>query len=555
MPCGLRCGLFYFGVRGWCVQQGLRKVTFFLLVLVGVLALCWPFLENPLFFDDQNFFIPGNPEKIFADGVQVAPRWWVLQSMAATFVLMGDGLFWLRLGNLAAHMGTALALFFLVRRLLLDLDLRPSCWLRAQGAAFWVAVFFAVHPLAMLAQGYLIQRTILCATLFLLLSLLFFWRGLSGSKSGMLLACCFAALSMYAKEHAVMLPFCSLLLVVLHWRSSLSKSFLTWQVAVVLLVQLSLAVLVVLQLKGLVGQPYEMMLAEVLEDQVDIPAGLVYPLSFLNQAGLFFKYGIMWLLPSPGWVSIDVRDAFPLTFYSWTLWVGLFGFLSYVSAAVFFLWRGGRFGLLGFAALVPAVLFVTEFSVVRMQEPFVLYRSYLWAPFLFLSLAVFFRAAERKLLIILLPVLLLFLVGLSFARLSTLAQPIFVWEEAAELLERQAKADGQVVLGAYRIYFNLGNQFFHADMLERAEENYNKALFVKPNYAYARYQLGVINLRRKNWAQARAEFEAAISLRPKEGNFYVALAKAFDGLGLMGESANALRLACANGIVDKCVVE
>lgn len=540
---------------GCYVQQGVRKVAYFLLVLVGVLALCWPFLENPLIFDDQNFFLPNNPEQIFFGGVQMVPRWWVLQSMAATFVLLGDGLFWLRLGNLVAHMGTALALYFFVQRLLLDLDVRPNRWLGAQGAAFWVASLFVVHPLAMLAQGYLIQRTIVCATLFLLLSLLFFWRGLGGAKSGLLLSCCFAALSMYAKEHAVMLPLCSLLLVVLHRQSSLSKSFFTWQVVAALLVQFFLAIFVVLQLKGLIGQSYEMMLTEVLEDQVDIPARFVYLLSFLNQAGLFFKYGLMWVLPSPGWVSIDVRDAFPLTLYSWSLWAGLLGFLSYVSVAVFFLWRGGRFGLLGFAALVPAVLFATEFSAVRLQEPFVLYRSYLWAPFLFLFLAMLLRGGEKKMLLILLPIALLFLVGLSFARLSTLAQPIFVWEEAAELLERQANTEGEEVFGAYRIYFNLGNQFFHADMLGRAEENYNKALVVKPNYAYARYQLGVINLRRKNWAQARLEFDAAILLKPREGNFYVALATAFDGLGLASESAKALHLACVNGVVDKCVVE
>lgn len=526
------------------------KGFYFLVLFVFLLALCWPFLYNPLIFDDQYLFLPGKPQQMLNDGVIWASRWWVYQSLAATFVAFEGDLFWLRLGNVFAHMATVLALYFLVRRLLLDLDARPQRWLSVDRASFLVAVLFAIHPLAVFTQAYLVQRTIVCATFFLLLSLYFFWCGLRGSKSAFLLSCFCCAVSVYAKEHAIMLPFCTVLLVLLHWRSSLQLKVSWLKVGVAILIQFGIAFIVVLQLWGLVGQPYEMMLSDVLDDQINIRHNLLYPLSFLNQMALFFKYGVMWVVPSPWWVSIDIRDTFPLTLFSWYLWLGAVGFVVYVSVALSLLWRGSLAGLVGFAALVPAALFATEFSVVRLQEPFVLYRSYLWAPFIFLLLAVLVREVGRRLLMLLVPLVLLFLVGLSFARLSVFSQPIFVWEEAAELLERKGISPG--VFGGYRIFHNLGNQYFHNNMLDMALINYEKALANKPNYAYSLYQRGVIRLRRKEWVAAQADFQAAILEKPKEGSFYAALAEAFEGAGSTADSSRVRILACEYGRTDYC---
>ena len=37
-----------------------------------------------------------------------------------------------------------------------------------------------------------------------------------------------------------------------------------------------------------------------------------YPLSILNQAWLFFEYGVRWMLPYTGWMSINLRPVFPI---------------------------------------------------------------------------------------------------------------------------------------------------------------------------------------------------------------------------------------------------
>jgi tetratricopeptide (TPR) repeat protein len=524
--------------------------VFFLLSFGLLLALCVPFFGNPLFFDDQYFFLAGAPEKFLVDGVHLSTRWWVYQTLAATFVFFDADIRWLRLGNLLAHMITAVVLYSLVRRLLLDLDKKANLGLSADVAAFLVAALFAVHPLAIFSQGYLIQRTIVCASLFSLLSLLAFWRGLGGSRFSLWASCLLFGTAVAAKEHAVMLPIASLLFLVLYQRSGLKSAVTRVDIFAALCLQALLALLVVLQLKGILGAPYEMLTAEVLEGEASIPRDTLYPLSVLNQAGLFFKYMFMWGAPNSTWMSIDIREAFPLHFSSWALWGGFILFVAYVGSCIALLLRGGALGLLGLSLLLPGVLFFTEFSAVRLQEPFVLYRSYLWAPFLFVALALGVRRLSKTLIYILGPVIALYLTALSFDRLTTLSHPYLIWNEAAELLERSAETSN--VFGGYRIYYNRGNALYRDGMLEPALADYDRTLQLKPNYGHAYQQRGVIYLDQKQWVNARVEFEKAIVLLPNNIKSYLGRVQALEALGQVNEANKTLQMACALGSHMAC---
>lgn len=525
----------------------------FLLIPVALLSLCLPFLSNPLLFDDFYFFVPGAPEKFFSDGLHLfSPRWWVYETMAATFVLAGSEIFWLRLGNLFAHVGTALALYVFIRRLLIDLDRQHTQGVSAETAALIAAAFFAVHPMAIFAQGYLIQRTIVCATLFSLLSWLAFWRGLSGSRSALWVSCLLFAVALYAKEHAAMVPVVSFCLLVLYRRSGLRLSF-TWpELGSALFVQVALAVVVVLQMKGVLGVPYETMTVEVLEGEADISQDVLYPLSVLNQCGLFFKYMILWLLPNSSWMSIDIREAFPLDFAQWTLWGGACLYATYGIGSWLFLLRGGVAGLLGLALLVPWLLFATEFASVRFQEPFVLYRSYLWAPALFVVLALGLRRVSKGVFWILVPLFGVYLMALSYGRLSTFAHSYLVWNEAALHLEKTG--DKQGVFGAYRIYFNRGNALHQLGMLEAALADYARVLQLKPNYAHAFHQRGVVYLDLKQWSKAQGNFAQAIALMPNNTKSYLGYAKTLEFLGNHQEARKTLQFACVLGSSVACEV-
>lgn len=529
-----------------------RLHTFlYLLIPVALLILSTKFLNNPLVFDDIYFFLQGAPEKFFADSAHpFSPRWWVYETLAATVVFTNSELRWLRLGNILAHMGTALALYFLIRRLLFDLDRKLLIGLSADTAAFIAAFFFALHPLAIFTQGYLIQRTIVCATLFSLLSWLAFWRGLSGSRSALWISCLLFAIALYAKEHAVMVPAVSFCFLLLYLRSDLKLTLSLREIGSALILQALLALLIIFQTKGIIGTPYEILTTEVLEGEVSIPTTMLYPLSVLNQTGAYFKYLFFWLLPNPGWISLDIRQPFPLDFTSWSLWGGAILFATYGITGFVLLLRGGISGLLGLALIAPWLLFATELSAVRLQEPFVLYRSYLWVPSLFFILALGVRRLSKGMTYILLPLFGLCLLALSFDRLTTLSHPYLVWNEAAQLLEKRGQETN--VFGAYRIYYNRGNAHLKEGMLEAALSDYERVLQLKPHYGHAYHQRGVAYLNMKKWSKARDNFEQAIALLPNNIKSYVGHAKSLENLGETEEADKALQIACRLGSTSSC---
>lgn len=515
-----------------------------------VCLLCISFLDNPLVFDDEYFFLLGAPQAFFSRGFALYPRWWVYESLAGTFVLMGSDLLWLRLGNLALHIFTALALFGFIRQLLLDLDKHDGLRLGASAAALLAACVFLLHPLTIFTQAYLIQRTILCACLFGLLGLWLFWRGLNGSRRALWGSSLCMLLAIFAKEHAVMLPVLALVLAVLHRRSGLPCRFSLRELLAVLCVQALISLAAVLMVKGVIGSPYEAMTQEVLDDELLIPQGSLYLLSVLNQVGLFFNYQAIAIFPQASAMGIDLRVPFPLTYAVWWLWAGLLGFLVYGVGAIWLLLRGGSKGLLGFALVFPWILFATELAAVRLQEPFVLYRSYLWVPGLCIALALGLRRLKPFYLYTLAPVFAVYLLGLSYDRLTTLAAPWSLWTEAAERLEASAGKPG--VFGGYRIYYNQGNAYYHLDLPDLALESYAKAIAQKPRYGYAYHQRGVIYLEAREWEKAREQFDKAIELTPGNFKSYLGQAQVMQALGEPEKAQGFLQTACMKGSPVAC---
>jgi hypothetical protein len=96
--------------------------------------------------------------------------------------------------------------------------------------------------------------------------------------------------------------------------------------------------------------------------------------------GLFFRYGLLWLIPNVGWMSIDLRPAFPLSLASAQAIASVLAYLGLLAASAWLvLRRSDVLGLIGLCLLFPLLMFGTEFGTVWIQDPFVLYRSYLWA--------------------------------------------------------------------------------------------------------------------------------------------------------------------------------
>ncbi|NWD70560.1 tetratricopeptide repeat protein [Pseudomonas gingeri] len=527
-----------------------RRLGFLIFAILSLVVLCSPFLNNPLVFDDEPFFRQGGPAEIIARGISLSPRLWVYDTLAGSFLFLSDKILWLRVESLFFHCCTALVLFGLIRQLLNSLDHRRSFVLSADTAAFVAAFLFAIHPLAILTQGYLIQRTIVCATLFGLLGLWTFWQGLCGKRWALWTSCLCLLLSIYAKEHAVMLPALCFLLWVLHRRSQLSSPLSTREIFSALAVQALVSISIVLWVKGVIGHAYEDITGEMLADEVSLPQGSLYSLSLLNQMGLFFKYLSILLLPQGSSMGLDLRVPFPLSYGVWWLWAGLVGFVAYGVAAFLLLMRGGSKGLLGFSLLFPWVLFATELVSVRLQEAFVLYRSYLWIPGLFIALAMGLRRLKRFYIVTLIPVFALYLFGLSYDRLMSLSAPYFVWNDAAQYLESQGNRPG--IFGGYRIYYNLGNAYFDNDFIEQALKNYDISIALKPSYSYAYHQRGRAFLKLNELEKARVNFEQSIKLKPDYAKPYLGMADVFKGLGKADDAQHYLEIGCSKGSQPAC---
>lgn len=520
------------------------------LIFVVLFLLCLPFMSNPLFFDDQYFFQPGNPSKFLNDGVHIYPRWWVYETFAASYIFLGVKVFWLRFENLLLHFGVVLALGSLLRALLRDIDKRVGLSASVEWVVFFAVALFAVHPLAIFTQGYLIQRTIVCATLFSLLSLAAFWRGLAGSYTAMFFSCLFFALALYAKEHVVMLPVVAFLLLVLRWRSGLYIGLPLNRVLLVLLFHCLLALLVVFQVGGIIGTPYEILTGEILEGEESIPPGDLYPLSVINQAGLFFHYLLLWAFPFSDSVSVDMRPVFPLDFTSWIFWVGVAGFFAFVVMAARLLWCGGVRGLLGFSLLAPAILFFTEFSAVRLQEPFVIYRSYLWGGFFVIAFALALRLFIWRMALLAFLFVFLIFTGCSFLRLQTFSHPVLVWQEAADVYEAGSSAPG--VFGGYRIYYNLGTELNRAGESASALVAFNRAIELKPGYGWSWNNRGAVFLGLKNYSAAQADYVMAAKLLPESPMPWRGLARALEAQGGREQAEKARQAACVLGGQAEC---
>ena len=223
-------------------------------LFVLALALYGGSLRNPPVFDDgllTEAFLREYGHSWF----RLDLRWFAYASLGWTYDAFGYDGFWLRLGNVLLHAATAAALFvFLVRLFGAVLEgAEPEG--RRRTLAFCGAMLFLVHPVAVYGVAYLIERSIITATLFSLLSLSLFLEGLlRGSRRWFVAAAAAYFVAVFSKEHAVALPAVAGVLAVLVRGAS-------WKLARQLVLPFALyavvAVLVASKQKGLLGALYE----------------------------------------------------------------------------------------------------------------------------------------------------------------------------------------------------------------------------------------------------------------------------------------------------------
>ena len=459
--------------------------TVCLLVLcLATVGLYAPFASNAIVFDDHGFFsnqhvfyYAQHPELSF-----IFTRIFPNALTGFVHVLSGADMTWNRYLNIALHGLVVIALYCFLNRALARAwageALRRGVVLAACG---WVVL----NPMAVYATGYLAQRTIVLATLFGLVSATLYLRAqLQERNVDLFSAALLAYLSVMSKEHAILLPAAAVLLtpLVADW----SKATLRRAAGYFLLT-----------LPGAVWAVFHRGVQDALVSGAEVYAGEVlsqfarpgylessfglWLMGAGTQLLLFWKYLFLWWVPNPGWMSADMRVDFE------ALWSGPYGIMGaalsvavVLAAAAYWLrTRGqGRLGALSAALLFAVGLFAIEFTTLRVQEPFVLYRSFLWMPAYALLFALGLGwgsewAARHGVLagrtfwvVVLAGGLALF--PLAQDRLRSFSSEEALWQDALEKLPRPD------VPGADRIYYNLAGEAYkrkdYAQALRRSEQ-------------------------------------------------------------------------------------
>lgn len=523
-----------------------RIIKTFLLVVIAILAagLYVPSLDNSPFFDDKNFFERGMLEAIFLDGFVLGTRWLPYFSMAWINLLFEDSIIAQRVVSLAIHLLTALVLYSLVKQV--SNHVAPHQ--RNERAALAVALLFVLHPVAVYAVGYMIQRTILMATLFGLLSLSAYFDGLvTRKKAYFVFSALFYLLSAFSKEHAVLIPAVALALTPL--AAPLSRE--TWrQLVLPFALFTPIALLVVFQSRGIVGQVYEPFSRSLVQVHfiTDNPA-LLWGLSVMTQAALFFKYLGLMLVPWPGWMSIDMRVPIATGLWDPKYLLGIMAFIAYGVVASTYLLKGGRRSLFGFALLAPWLQFLVEFSAVRIQEPFVLYRSYLWMAPLFLLLpAVTNKLSDLQFWAAVVTVGLAF--GLaSNDRLKTFSDNYALWDDAV------CKLPDEPIMGSARMYSNRAALNIKRGAFQYAIEDSTRALRVDPRFrdAYQNRAWAYVKLGKHEMALRDAN--TMVHLYPQEPKAYTVRAGIYRNIGNLDLAIADYQHACQQKSTEACVAQ
>lgn len=518
---------FYRRNRGWILS-----------LIAAVCVIYLPYLGNPFFFDDLPFFKTGVIEMYKNLGFDLSLRWLPYASLGRiSRVFSAEIPHIYHLFSMLLHSVNTVLLFYFLRHLLAAAQAKSKDSSSVVREAWFGALVFALHPVAVYAVGYAIQVSILMATMFALLMQLAYLRGLvSGQKRWFALAVASYFLACFSKEHSVMMPAILVAMgLLIPGETRVNRRVLapTW------LAFIAIAVLVTLRARGVLGSAYEPMAAQLFEQQgIESSTPMLHLLSALTQAGLFFKYLLLWILPDPTLMSIDMRESFLVSALAWQAWLGGAAFMLFGAFGIRLLLRGGMSGLAGFALLYPWLLFWVEMVGIRMQEPFVLYRSYLWMPgtMLFAPLLLT-KLSERKAVLAMVS-LAIVLIALSWGRLSVFSDSFRLWNEAAELLQNEQ------VAGADRILYNRGQAEMVEGKWEDAAVDFRRSAEISPELEPIRYALGLAYTNSGRLEEALAQFDTAISIKPDDDRAYFAKGMTLKAMHKDQEAMQQMELSC-----------
>lgn len=532
------------------MHKSKSALVFFLVLTVATAAVYAPSLSHQLVFDD-NRLTDGVVFDHYGSLLPLRPRMLAYGSFVWLQALFGEGWAVQRAFNVLLHLGTVVGLYVLSLQLLGRTQFSEEARANPGLADSWRAgvrvgtAFYALNPMAVYAVAYLIQRSILMATLFSVWACVAWAHGLTARRPLFLLAALGAyLLAVLSKETVFMVAALAVPLYIFVMRPPVRRVLL---VAGAALLAFGVVIYVLYgwfgELIGVTIDPRSVQFQRQLEQIVPGIGPRMYPLSILNQTSLFFQYGFLWLFPNVQWMSIDLRPPFPLSLTSFPHVLGAIGYVAVLlGSAWLVLRRSDVWGLLGLCLVCPALLFVAEFATVWVQDPFVLYRSYIWAMTIPALIAIPCIGFQPKRIYAVGAVLAIVLVSLAIERVWSLNDELSVWSDAIDKTERYTEPNA---VGRWRPYLNRGAYYLEKERVDEAYADFVRADAMGEPEGTARFNMGMaMQLLRKHeavlkeLALAEAKGFAEPQLNYVRGESQYALARFADAYASFDQALN-----------------
>jgi tetratricopeptide (TPR) repeat protein len=186
-------------------------------------------------------------------------------------------------------------------------------------------------------------------------------------------------------------------------------------------------------------------------------------------------------------------------------------------------------------------LFLIELSTVRFQEPYALYRSYLWAPGIVLAFVALLCGVPRRPALVAFAFACAALLYQAHDRLVTFSSTLALWEDAV------AKLPEKPVPWGSRTLYNLGREYTYAGRTDEAIAIVDRCMTQYPNTYHCYFARGAIHLELGEYEQALPYLARAVSLKPENGIAHHRLGMALQGLGRIEDAKAYYRSASALG--------
>lgn len=430
-------------------------------------------------------------------------------TFAVSYALSGLHPWAHHLVNLGIHALTALALFGVVRRTLLQPVLRSRFGQDARPLATVIAALWVAHPLTTQTVTYLSQRTEGLMALFYLLTLYCFIRGTeTRPRLWHPLAVAACLLGVMSKEIIATAP----LLVLLYDRTFAAGTFAQ---ALRLRLRLYLAL-------AATWLPLALLLIGVRQRGVGYGLGIPwvdYALTECQAVLLYLKLSV-WPHPLIFDRGLDlIKD--PAAAAPFAL------LLVAVLAAV--VWALRARPVLGFVGAFFFVILAPASSVIPViQQPIAENRPYLpSAAIVALGVTLLYLYRGRRTVLVVGAILMAICVLLTARRNRDFATEISIWADTVEKCPQNARA-----------HYNLGVSLDYAGRTQEAVSHYQTAIQLSPTYPEPYNNLGNALAEHSQIAEALPFLQSAIRLRPTYADAHYNLGNAFLNTNRLAEAAD-----------------